>query len=197
MLRETALAGLFLLALPAAAQPYADLQCHKVKPDSKVAGLVDVQALEAGIPPSAGCRLKGPALLCVPVSGHNADVKPPPLAAGAPSGPQEIDHVCYRARCKGSPLPGERTVTDRFATYDLAFRQTRLLCTPALQGGPEPCGDSAAPQCGGACPVGRSCLSQPGTCGGGICSGGLTCSDDVICSICGGSCSFVPFCVCQ
>ena len=198
MRREAALArfALVMLLAPAlsSAQPFADLQCQKIKADFKVKGLVDIAALQAEIPPSSGCTLRGPALMCVPVEGHNARVEPPPLPAGAPPGKQEIDFVCYRARCKGSPLPDGLTVTDRFGTYALSFKKTSLICAPALQGGPEACGESDAPQCGGACPVGRSCISEPGTCS----CVSFTCSSDSFCSVlCGGTCDFVPFCRCQ
>lgn len=189
-----ALLAAALAAAPAKAQPFDHLQCWKVKASSRLRGSIDTAALESQLPNGADCRIRGPVLFCAPVRTPSVSVEPPP--PGAPDGPEERDHLCYKVRCK---LPGkpETTKTDAFGTFGLKLRKSKLLCVPAIEGGPIPCGDSAAPQCSGACPEGQVCASFPGRCVGGACGSSLTCSSDSLCSaICGGACNFTPFCEC-
>jgi hypothetical protein len=184
-----------LAATAARAQPFDHLQCYKVKASSRMRGKVDTTPLESQLPAGFDCRVKGPVLFCAPVTKQSVSSEPP--APGAPDGPEEREHLCYKVRCKLPDKPAP-VATDQFGTFELAFRRSELLCVPAVQGGPIPCGESDAPQCSGACPDGQVCTSFPGKCVSGSCgSSSIVCGSDSICSaLCGGVCSFSPFCEC-
>src|SRR5262249_11502779 len=80
------------------------------------------------VPPvDTDCKVQGPTLYCVPVQKQNVRVEPP--APGAPAGPEEIPHLCYKLKC-AKPYPGPTTVTDQFGTFNLIFNGTSMLCTP-------------------------------------------------------------------
>jgi hypothetical protein len=161
----------------AAAQPADHLKCYKVKADGKTKGLVDLFPVQPELLPERDCKVQGPVMFCAPAVKTNVRVEPP--SPGAPAGPAETDHLCYKLKCP-KPLPGPLTASDQFGTFALEFKNTALLCTPAVKATttstitttttslPGPCGfDSGANRCVGSCPVaGETCvLTGPETCG--------------------------------
>jgi hypothetical protein len=147
------------------APAFDHLQCYKVAADRGIKGLVDLFPREAALLEERDCKVAGPTLFCAPVAKTNVRVKP--LPPGTLDGAEETDHLCYKLRC-AKPFPSPLVVSDQFGTFNLRFKGTSLLCTPAVKGRPttttttttatttttSPCQfDPATNGCQGACPL--------------------------------------------
>jgi len=127
----TATLPLFVAPAASFAGSFDHLKCYKVKAGTRVSGVVDFTPADAGLPAELGCKAKGPSVLCVPVA--KAVVQTTPPGPGAPAGPDETSHLCYKLRCP-KPLPGALVASDQFGTFDLRPIGTSLVCTPAVLG---------------------------------------------------------------
>src|SRR2546427_7927294 len=122
MSRYIALSVLLVTAM-AHAQTADHLKCYKVKPDTKVKGLVDLLPEREGLLPERDCKVVGPTLFCVAVEKTNVRVEPPP--PGAPAGPQASERLCYKLKCP-KPFPSPVVASDQFGTFNLTFKGTSL-----------------------------------------------------------------------
>lgn len=104
------------------------LQCFSIKVPHPTLASADLVPLDPAIPVQPFCRLRGPYLACMPVEKTN--VMPP--APGAPDGPREGYHLCYKFLCK-DPLPAPMLLRDQFGTFGVSFRKAQMVCTPALR----------------------------------------------------------------
>ena len=191
---------MLVLASTARAQIADHMKCYRVKAGAKTRGLVDLVPLDNQLLTEADCKVQGPKLYCVPV--HKQNVRVEPSAPGAPDGPEEIPHLCYKLKCK-KPFPGPTTVTDQFGTFDLVFKGTSMLCTPVAQPTTSTTttsttttttGTTLAPN-GTPCSSGAQCLS-------GACVDGFCCNSPCVatCQACSaaktgglnGSCASIP-----
>ena len=174
--------ALFVLVVPASAQPVADhLKCYKVK-DSRPTASYDADL--QGLAPEPGCKIKLPAkLLCVETTKTN--VQPPPSEGG--SGGPAGRFACYAVKCPKTALP---TVAwrDQFGPGTLTPKAPKLLCAPQVTTtsttttsttsttlGVCTCyfvdlvnGTQCPPACRGSCTSGAACAD-------GVCSFGATC----------------------
>jgi len=127
------------LATPAVAQVPDHLKCYKVRDPLQLSGTVDLDSPQFGV--DTGCKiLQGiPPLFCVPATKTVVEVRD--RATGQPitplpiSGPDPGDRLCYKLKCD-APSPPDIQVTDQFGTRTLSGLRAKLLCTPAVKGGP-------------------------------------------------------------
>jgi hypothetical protein len=183
----------------APAQTFDHLKCYRVK-DLRAQANVDYTvdlATRLGMPfgPET-CRLESRARqLCVDTTKSN--VSPPP--PGAPSGASAQVYVCYTMRCtREADITIE--ATDQLGGSGLLqvkrHSAKRILCAPAVTPTTTtlpPCGNTAVPECNGACPPDAvcsptglaldvcACVSSTSPCGdtapvcNGICPAGEEC----------------------
>src|SRR5262245_57624763 len=127
------------LAPPAVAQVPDHLKCYKVRDPLLVSGTVDLDSPQFGVDP--GCKIvRGiPPLFCVPA--RKTVVEARDRATGQPitplpiAGPDPGDRLCYKIKCE-VPAPPDTQVTDQFGTRTVSGFRAKLLCTPAVKGGP-------------------------------------------------------------
>ena len=125
-------------AVPSYGQTPDHLKCYKVHDPLLLSGTVDLDSPQFGVDP--GCKIaRGvPPLFCVPATKTVVAVRD--RATGQPITPLPIsgndpgDRLCYKLRCEASPPDIE--VTDQFGTRTLSGLRAKLLCTPAMKGGP-------------------------------------------------------------
>ena len=88
-----------------------------------------------------GCKIGKaiPTLFCVPATKTVVEVRD--RATGQPitplpiAGPDPGDRLCYKIKCD-APSPPDTQVTDQFGTRTMSGLRAKLLCTPAVKGGP-------------------------------------------------------------
>ena len=115
------------------------LKCYKVHDPLMLSGTVDLDSPQFGVDP--GCKIaRGvPPLFCVPATKTVVAVRD--RATGQPITPLPIsgndpgDRLCYKLKCD-APSPPDQQVTDQFGTRTLSGLRAKLLCTPAVKGGP-------------------------------------------------------------
>src|SRR5262245_59473756 len=125
------------LATPAVAQDH--LMCFKVHDPLLLSGTVDLDSPQFGVEPGCKIARATPPLFCVPAT--KTVVAARDRATGQPitplpiSGPNPGDRLCYKIKCD-APSPLDIQVTDQFGTRTLSGLRAKLLCTPAMKGGP-------------------------------------------------------------
>jgi hypothetical protein len=126
-------------AVLSSAQVPDHLQCYKVRDPLLLSGTVDLDSPQFGAAP--GCKIaRGtPPLFCVPATKIVVAVRD--RATGQPitplpvAGPDPGDRLCYKIKCE-APSPPDTEVTDQFGTRTVTGLRAKLLCTPAVKGGP-------------------------------------------------------------
>jgi hypothetical protein len=169
-------AAIVLATLASWARAQSDhLECHQIKDDLHLKGVVDLASPELGLAP--GCKISTAKFFCTStsktiVSAIDAHTKSPivPLPV---TGSDPGDRICYVVKCPAVVLP-DRLVTDQFGTRDVRrFKAASLLCTPVATtppacGGPVPPDDPPAIPCSGVAmiPGGTINISQtwPASC---------------------------------
>jgi len=125
------------LSTPAVAQDH--LLCFKVHDPLLLSGTVDLDSPQFGAEPGCKIARATPPLFCVPATKTVVEARD--RATGQPitplpiSGPNPGDRLCYKIKCD-APAPSDIEVTDQFGTRTLSGLRAKLLCTPAVKGGP-------------------------------------------------------------
>jgi hypothetical protein len=143
------------------------LKCYRVLKDPKVEKpLVDLFNHQFG--PEKQCAVADKAsFLCAPT----AKCLPGQNCQDGIGAQLDTDFLCYRLKCP-NPRRREVRVFDQFTPNGrpMLIGQAQMLCTPARKE-QQPCGQSAAPQCGG------TCNNQLLTCVPNATGGGCFCQD--------------------
>jgi Protein of unknown function (DUF1566) len=127
------------LATLAVAQVADHLKCYKVKDPLLLSGTVDLDSPQFGAEPGCKIARATPPLFCVPATKTVVEVRDrrtgQPITPLPIAGPDPGDRLCYKIKCD-APAPPDTQVTDQFGTRTVSGFRAKLLCTPAVKGGP-------------------------------------------------------------
>lgn len=177
--------------IPAHAGKLDHLLCYRMRDPLKIKTAVDMIADLQPEFTQKGCVLVKPVEFCVPATKTN--VQPQPFDSGIAGQPLKNDFICYLAKCPLALPPPSKSVADQFGLRDQSQYKPYKVCVPAYKK-PRPCSNLSATQCGGACPVGRTCQLNAGVCEclpTNLCGGKPDATGQ-----CGGACT-TPGYICQ